>query len=131
MPYLEGCPLYEPERGWLFSGDAFIGGRDRALLASSDIHQIIASLKKLAALEITRLFPGSGTVRENPGQELRRKIEDLEALGERIQELHRQGLSGREIKRRILGAEPFIAYITLGHFSAENLVRSYLEGAQR
>jgi len=39
--------LFEPDRGWLFSGDAYIGGQDRALRQGYDIHGIIASLKKL------------------------------------------------------------------------------------
>jgi len=119
--------LYEPEKGWLFSGDAYIGGRDRALGADYNIYQIIDSLKKLVQLEITRLFPGSGTVRDNPRQELLLKIEYLEDLGERVRELHRKGLSVDQIRKRVFGRELPIAYITLGHFSARNLVRSYLE----
>ena len=38
--------FFEPEQGWLFSGDAYIGGQDRALREGYDIHGIIASLKK-------------------------------------------------------------------------------------
>jgi glyoxylase-like metal-dependent hydrolase (beta-lactamase superfamily II) len=55
--------LYEPEEGWLFSGDLFVGGRDRALRADYNIWLIITSLKKVSALDIRILFPGSGTVR--------------------------------------------------------------------
>ena len=66
--------LYEPERGWLFSGDLFIGGRDRALSADSDIWGVIQSLKKIADLPLSRLFPGSAHVRENPGTNCWRKL---------------------------------------------------------
>ena len=119
--------LYEPEEGWLFSGDAYIGGRDRALRADYDIYAIIDSLKKLAKLEISRLFPGSGTVRDNPRQDIALKIKYLEATGERVRELHQKGLSLSRIGNAVFGGEMPIAYITLGHFSGRNLVRSYLE----
>jgi len=121
--------LYEREKGWLFTGDAYIGGRDRALRADYDIYAIIDSLKKLAELETSRLFPGSGTVRDNPRQDLVRKIEYLEETGSRVRELHQKGLSLSQIRREIFGCELPIAYITLGHFSGRNLVRSYLESS--
>jgi glyoxylase-like metal-dependent hydrolase (beta-lactamase superfamily II) len=123
--------LYEPQKGWLFTGDAYIGGRDRALRADYDIYAIIDSLKKLARLESTRLFPASGTVRDNPRQDLVRKIEYLEETGSRVRELHRKGLTLSQIRKEIFGRELPIAYVTLGHFSGRNLVRSYLENSPR
>ncbi len=119
--------LYEPEKGWLFTGDAYIGGRDRALRVDYDIYAIIDSLKKLAKLNSTRLFPASGTVRDNPHKDFVLKIKYLEEMGERVRELHQKGLSRSQIRKAVFGREMPIAYITLGHFSGRNLVRSYLE----
>lgn len=118
--------LYEQERGWLFSGDLFVGGRDRALGAHNDILPIIASLKKIAGLPLTRLFPGSARVRENPGEELREKIDYLEKLGGKVLDLSHKGWSENAIVRELLGGPMFIEVFTLGHFSRRNLVRSYL-----
>lgn len=120
--------LFEPDQGWLFSGDAYIGGKDRALREGYDIHGIIASLKKLARLPVQSIFAGSGTVRTNGVQPLQDKIAYLEELGERIRGLRDQGLSARRIRRRVLGRELPITYITLGHFSGLRLVQSYLAG---
>jgi glyoxylase-like metal-dependent hydrolase (beta-lactamase superfamily II) len=121
--------LFEPERGWLFSGDAYIGGEDRALREGYDIHGIIASLKQLARLPVRAIFAGSGSVREMGVEPLRQKIHYLEDVGQRVQSLHGQGLSPWQIRRRLFGAELPIAYVTLGHFSGRHLVRSYLAGA--
>ncbi len=120
--------LFEPEQGWLFSGDAYIGGKDRALRQGYDIHGIIASLKKLAELPVTAIFSGSGTVRDTGVQPLIDKIAYLEDLGEQISALHSQGLSPRQIRRQTLGREPYLTYVTAGHFSGMNLVCSYLSG---
>jgi glyoxylase-like metal-dependent hydrolase (beta-lactamase superfamily II) len=118
--------LFEAEQGWLFSGDAYIGGQDRALREGYDIHGIIASLKKLAELPVQWIFSGSGTVRTDGTRHLRDKIAYLEELGERIRKLSEQGLSARRIRRQVLGRELPITYLTLGHFSGLRLVQSYL-----
>lgn len=118
--------LYEPNRGWLFTGDLFVGGRERALRAGYDVWGIIASLKKIAGLPASRLFPGSARVREDPAVELAAKIAHLEELGEQVLALHRQGRSVDEIVRELLGGPMLIEVITLGHFSRRRLVLSYL-----
>jgi glyoxylase-like metal-dependent hydrolase (beta-lactamase superfamily II) len=119
--------LYEPEQGWLFSADAYIGGQDRAARADYDIYAIIASLKKLAALRLTALFPGSGTVRLNdPATDIQDKVAYLEDLGARVRELHDQGCSEQAIHARLLGSETKLYYMTLGHFRGSYLVQAYL-----
>ena len=118
--------LYEQNRGWLFSGDLFVGGQDRALRAGYDIWQIIDSLKLIIGLPLTILFPGSARVREQPQQELMSKIVYLEDLGDRVLELRQKGCSVSRIARQLLGGTMWVEIVTLGHFSRFNLVRSYL-----
>lgn len=120
--------LYEPEHGWLFTGDLYVGGKERALRADYDIWQIIASLKKLAALPLTRLFPGSARVRERPSQEINDKIHYLEDLGARVLALYEKGWSLPAITRALCGTPMPVEWLTLGNFSRRHLVRSYLEG---
>lgn len=119
--------LYEPEQGWLFTGDLFIGGRDRALRAGYDVWEIVASLKRIATLPATTLFPGSARVRSNPAQALGEKIAYLEGLGERVLALRREGRSAGQIARALLGGPMVIEFVTGGHFSRRWLVRSYFE----
>ena len=121
--------LFEPEQGWLFTGDSYIGGKDQALRQGYDIHGIIASLSRMAELPVQTIFAASGSVRNAGVQPLLEKIAYLQELGEKMQALHEQGLSARQIRRRLLGPNMPITYITLGHFSAMHLVRSYLSGS--
>lgn len=118
--------LYEPNTGWAFTGDLFIGGRDRAYRPDYDIQATLESLRKLAALDISYLFPGSGSVRPNPRQEILDKIAHLEELHARIHELHRRGLDEKRIARTLFGREGSLTYLTCGHFSGVNLVRVFL-----
>jgi glyoxylase-like metal-dependent hydrolase (beta-lactamase superfamily II) len=118
--------LFEPEQGWLFTGDTYVGGREKALRVDYDIWGILGSLKRLAHYPVRRLFPGSGTVRENPLPDIIKKIAYLEELAEKILTLHRQGMPIHRIRRRLLGREPLMAYLTFGHFSGYGLIRSFI-----
>jgi glyoxylase-like metal-dependent hydrolase (beta-lactamase superfamily II) len=123
--------LYEPERGWLFSGDLFVGGRERALGERYEIWQIITSLKKIAVLPLNVMFPGSARIRENPKVELASKIAYLEELGDKVLRLHNRGWGVNAIVRALCGKPMFIEYVTLGNFSRRNLVLSYLRDKDR
>jgi len=118
--------LYESQQGWLFTGDLFVGGKERALRAGYDIWGIIASLKRIAGLPATKLFPGSAQVRDGPKQELDSKIAYLEEFGGRVLDLQRKGWGVRAIVRALCGGPMQIEWITLGHFTRRNLVLSYL-----
>lgn len=123
---LDHVCLYESNEGWIFTGDAYVGGKDRALRKGHDIWSIIESLRKLAALDAEWLFSGSGTVKPAARSELEDKIDYLEEIGDNILTLHRKGLSVPRIRRKVFGQEMPIAYLTLGDFSGYNLVHSYI-----
>jgi glyoxylase-like metal-dependent hydrolase (beta-lactamase superfamily II) len=118
--------LYEQKQGWLFSGDLFVGGKDRALRAGYDIWQIIASLKRVAELPLNVMYPGCARVRDNPGEALKNKIVYLEEMGSKVLQLNRQGLGEKEIVQSLFGGPMLIEFVTTGHFSRRHLVRSYL-----
>lgn len=121
--------LYEPKEGWLFSGDAYVGGREKTLGPGPgcDIWGIIASLKKLAGLDIRLIFTGSGSVIKDPIQSLAEKIDYLEYTGKMVLEYYHRGFSIRQIRKIIFGRQQAIHYITMGDISSELLVLSYLK----
>lgn len=118
--------IYEPDKGWLFTGDLFVGGRDRGVVVGCDIWQMIASLKKVSKLPLTRMFPGSARTRDNPHDDLSARINYLDETGERVLVLHKKGRSVNAIAREVFGGPMLIEFITRGHFSRRNLVLSYL-----
>jgi glyoxylase-like metal-dependent hydrolase (beta-lactamase superfamily II) len=118
--------FYEASKGWMFTGDLFVGGKERALRVDYDIWEIIVSLKKISQLPISILFPGSARVREDPQDEILSKISYLEEFGERVQHLAQEGWSVPAITRELCGSPMYIEYFTLGHFSRRGLVRSFL-----
>jgi glyoxylase-like metal-dependent hydrolase (beta-lactamase superfamily II) len=122
--------FFEPDRGWLFTGDLFVGGRERALRRDFDIWTIIGSLKRISRLRIDVMFPGSARVRQNPGAEIKSKIDYLEDLGGKVLKLRHRGASPRRIVQELCGGPMLLEVITLGHYSRRGLVESYLRGAE-
>jgi glyoxylase-like metal-dependent hydrolase (beta-lactamase superfamily II) len=119
---------YEPRYRWLFSGDAFIGGRDVAWAPEFDMFAIVSSLRTMASLRPERLVPGSGSIRRTPLPDLHGKISALIQLAQEVERLERSGCSTPEMVEMLFGGEPRIKFWTMGHFSAANLVeacRSY------
>lgn len=118
--------LHEQKQGWLFTGDLFVGGKDRGLREGYHIWQIIASLKQVVELPLNTLFPGCARVKDNPKDALQEKIEYLEEMGNQVLEMHREGKSERSIIQALFGGPMWIELVTFGHFSRSQLVRSYL-----
>jgi glyoxylase-like metal-dependent hydrolase (beta-lactamase superfamily II) len=119
---------FEPRYRWLFSGDAFIGGRDTAWAPEFDMFAIVSSLRTMASLRPERLFPGSGSIRRTPLPDLHGKISSLIHLAQEVDRLERSGRSTPEVVEMLFRGEPRIKFWTMGHFSAANLVeacRSY------
>jgi glyoxylase-like metal-dependent hydrolase (beta-lactamase superfamily II) len=114
------------ERGWLFGGDLYIAGRTRLLRQDEDLRSEIASLRRVLAYEFDTLFCAHRGVLPAGKAALRRKLDFLESLCQRVADLHRQGSSPREITRRLLGREGLMTLVTGFHFSKRNLIAGCL-----
>jgi glyoxylase-like metal-dependent hydrolase (beta-lactamase superfamily II) len=118
--------LYEPEHGWLFSGDLYLAPKLRYLRADEDVYAMIDSLRRAIALEPRAVFcQHRGRVTDGAAR-LQRKLEFLTELGERIHDLHRQGLAEPAIARALPGSDLLWRVWTGGDFSKQNFVRAFL-----
>ena len=123
--------LFEPERGWLFSGDLYLAARLRYLRADEDVHAMIDSLRRVVALEPRLLFCQHRGRVEHGAARLRQKLDFLIELGGRIQDLHDRGWSEAAITRGLPGSDLFWRLWTGGDFSKRNFVRAFLRQPSR
>jgi glyoxylase-like metal-dependent hydrolase (beta-lactamase superfamily II) len=123
--------LLDEEQGWLFCGDAYIGGRERVLRADYDVWEMIGSLERLRGLPLSALFCGSGSVVRDPAHRIGRKLAYLLETAGRVWDLRRAGLPDTEIAQRIFPADWVVRFVTCGHFAADHLVRSFLSRPPR
>ncbi len=116
--------FFEPDRGWLFTGDLFLAERLRYLRADEDLDALIASLESVACLPLTRVLCAHRGPVPQGVEALRRKAANLSSLRERVRSLLAQGLPPAEVTRRAVGREGLMTWATLGHFSARNFVNA-------
>ncbi len=120
----------EPNRGWLFCGDLFIATRLHYLRRGEDLAGILASLRLIQRYEFDTVFCGHrGPVRGGK-EALRKKLDNVEALCRQVASLHRAGNGVREITRRLLGREGFVALFSGGRFSKRSLIEECLRLGQ-
>jgi len=118
--------LFEPTRGWLFSGDLYLAPRLRYLRADEDVYAMMDSLRRVLALEPQVLFCQHRGRVEQGAARLRDKLDFLVELGGRIHELHGRGWSGAAIARALPGSDLLWRLWTGGDFSKRNFVRAFL-----
>lgn len=121
--------LFDPETGRLFSGDLFCGRIVRYLRRDEDFFQILSSLKRLEALDVTTVFCSLKGVVEDGKEALKAKIGFMERLAADVIELNRAGYSGHRIRKKILGREDMMYYLSTAHFSKEHVIESILSPA--
>lgn len=119
--------LYEPQQGWLFSGDLFLSVKVRVLRADEDIAASIASLRQAVALPLQYLFCGSGKILAHPAEVLQKKLAFYEELQGRAMALHQKGWELDKIRDAVLGKEGVWPLMSQGEFSKLNLVRGLLQ----
>jgi glyoxylase-like metal-dependent hydrolase (beta-lactamase superfamily II) len=118
--------LYEPNERWLFSGDLFINEKVNYMRRDEDIFSTLDSLKRVVALKPKKMFCSfSGTV-DNPEIAIHQKIDYLENLKNEVEKGVREGLSPREIQRRLLGRGDQFSFISSGYISKQNLINAFL-----
>jgi glyoxylase-like metal-dependent hydrolase (beta-lactamase superfamily II) len=137
------CPghicLFEPSKGWLFSGDLYIAPDLDSQLADADGPAWIASLDKAIALRPTCLFDAHGTILTDSTSVqslLQRKRDFLIAIRQRVLAAAEQPQTIQALTRKVFDRHDLIDYVSLSDgwmslitgsdFSRGNLIKSFL-----
>jgi glyoxylase-like metal-dependent hydrolase (beta-lactamase superfamily II) len=116
----------EPDRGWLFTGDLYIGSRPRYLRRDENLPLQIESLRAILQHDFKTVFCSHRGVVTEGYRAMEEKLDYLEEFCEQVKDLYDRGVSIREITRRLLGREDSTSLATLGHFTKQNMVRGCL-----
>jgi glyoxylase-like metal-dependent hydrolase (beta-lactamase superfamily II) len=123
--------FFEREQGWLFGGDLFVHERVRYLRADEDARAILASMRRVLALDPRLLVCAHAGFVEDACGAIEGKLAFWEGLAADARRLRAEGLSLRETTLRLLGPEDLMAWVSAGHFAKRHLIRSLLGGECR
>ncbi len=115
----------EADRGWLFTGDAYLGARD-ILRSCERLGPLIASLETLQRLDANKIYPGHGSTQETPQRAIQETLDHYEARLEETKRLRDEHTTPRTLRKHMLGREPPIRYVTRGDFSKQHFANELL-----
>jgi glyoxylase-like metal-dependent hydrolase (beta-lactamase superfamily II) len=119
--------FFERSRGWLFSGDLYLGPQVRYLRSVENANTILRSLRKIADLEPELMICSHAGFIEHPAELLEQRIHYWEELRKMARKMAEDGLTLQRISRKTIGREGFMHFFSGGEFSKRNLVRSLIE----
>jgi glyoxylase-like metal-dependent hydrolase (beta-lactamase superfamily II) len=115
---------HEPNRGWLFSGDLFLGQKIKYWRKDENMLRTLQSLDLVLKLNFSSLFCGHNPKLKNPKRYLESKRQQILELIEKVNHLVELGFSRKEIIRNLTKRkEQHIAkWFTLGDVSYKNMI---------
>ncbi len=120
--------FHDPQRGWVFSGDLFLGVRVRSARPFHNATDLAASLRRVIALRPRRLFCAHRGPLDDPMPALEAKLRWVEDLLASVRRLTDAGFSVARTGARALGRESVAEWlVTAGDFSRANMVRGCLK----
>lgn len=117
--------LYEPNQGWLFSGDLYLGPRVGPVMRQESLPALMDSLRRVLELPFDTVFCShAGPVAEGRAA-LERKLQMLADIQGQVRELAARGWSMRQVTRHLFPREPLITWLSMGEWSMRHVVRSF------
>lgn len=119
--------LYEPQEGWLFSGDLYVHKYIAYFVANECMATQMVSLTKLLELDFERLLCSHSTEQQNGRMLLEKKLQFFQTFSGRVLHWHKQGYEAKTILRKMQLKERWmIKILSGGWLSALNMVKSVL-----
>ncbi|MGH1337771.1 MAG: MBL fold metallo-hydrolase [Aureispira sp.] len=124
---IDHLALYEPQEGWLFSGDIYVHPYITYFVANECMATQMASLRKLLALDFERLLCSHSQEQQNGKVLLQQKLQFFQTFSGRVLHWQEQGYDAKEIMRKMQLKERWmIKILSGGWLSALNMVKSVL-----
>lgn len=123
--------LLEPDQGWLFSGDLFLGQHIRYFRANEDMTTMIASIKQVLQHDFEQLFCAHRPVFSAGHKALENKLDFLQNLRGEVSLLLQQGLDEGAVIRHFKGREQWkVRLLTFGDASMAHMLRAAIRAAR-
>lgn len=116
----------EPNEGWLFAGDFYIGNL-KVFRRGENIYQMIDSTRAVLQLDFNALFCGHNPVLSNAKAAVQRKLNYLEDIVENVQKAQKRGLTISEMTKAAgLSEQWFVRLFTQHDVGADLIMHSVL-----
>ncbi len=124
--------FYEKNKGWLLSGDLYLGNRIKYFRSDEKIDHTIKSLKKMLQLDFDMLLCAHNPQIHRGKDSIRKKLDYLENIYGEVSHQYKKGKTAKEIMKILPCTEDkFVKFITYGNVSFLNIIRSAIEAIEK
>lgn len=116
--------FHEKSKGWIFTGDLYIGRRQAVAFKDESISDSINTIEKLLKLDFDTIFCGHSGVIKNGKEKFREKLDIFLQLRDQVNALRGEGLSFEEIDKRLFPGKNMWALVSGGEWSTLNMVKT-------
>jgi len=120
------CCFFEPNEGWLFTGDLYVSSTIKYMTVDEDVDHWIKSLEQALSLDFDTLFCSHRAVVSDGKLVLEKKLDFINSLRQEVAHWHNKGYSEKQITRQLLGRKDAAGYLSFMHMSKRNLTRACL-----
>jgi len=118
---------WEPDKGWLFSGDLYLGDRVKYFRADERIADEISSLRTALSLDFEALFCAHRPIPRRGKERIKAKLSFLEDFYGKVARLYHEGMPEKTIMRALkLKEDRIIQWMCFGNVSMRQMVRSVM-----
>ncbi|KQL56589.1 MULTISPECIES: MBL fold metallo-hydrolase [Bacillaceae] len=121
--------LLNESTGQLFSGDLYVQTKTKVVMKSESIPTIIDSLKKVLQFDFDDVFCSHAGYLPRGRTQLLNKLQYLQEIQERVLTLHKQGLTAKDIQRRLFSRTYPITFFSYGQWDSKHIITSILTEA--
>ncbi|MED4126581.1 MBL fold metallo-hydrolase [Shouchella miscanthi] len=121
--------LLNESTGQLFSGDLYVQTKTKVVMKSESIPTIIDSLRKVLQFEFDDVFCSHAGYLPRGRTNLLNKLQYLQEIQENVLTLHKQGLSTKDIQRRLFSRKYPITFFSYGQWDSKHMITSILKEA--
>ena len=118
--------FFEPEQGWLFSGDVFVRSKPELGFYEEDMSVLIQTLQSLIQLDFDTLFCSHAGAQPKGKKLLSQKLDYLCTLQEKAKDMQKKGWDIEEIVSGLLPRKRLVERVSRGQWTRKNLVQSLL-----
>jgi len=116
----------EKKRGWLFTGDLYIGPKQNVSFLEENTLDAIASIKKVLALDWDTIFCAHGGIQTGGKEKFRRKLQFFEDIRGRVEELYGKGISLEQINRQLFPKKDLWERLSHGEWTSYRMISTAL-----
>jgi len=119
--------FHEKNKGWLFTGDAYVGIKQKVALTSENISDAIQSIKKMLQLDFDTIFCAHSGINENGKEKLKKKLDYFENIQAQVKTLKEKGVTLKKINKIIFPKKDLWEILSRKEWSSYQIISTIIK----